>query len=207
MGSFHVQNCVQQRKVKDLDVEWRYYAITKGDSRYEASSKPLNTIRKALAVLNVFLLFSCGATMFLLLKSQQQSRRLETGVFLSIGLSRLRVAAQFMAEALALLACAFCISIWIAPHLAKWFSDQALSAALTMSRVSTDSLRVEISMTTAETLIHSAASLPEEITTNIKLGQSGAAGIAAACVVVISATLAFLPILRMKPIDILKMSR
>jgi putative ABC transport system permease protein len=194
-------------KLNDLDVEWRYYTITKGDSRYESSSKPLHTIRSALTVVNIFLLFGCGAILFLILKSQQQSRKRETGILLSIGISRLRVMMQFLAEAFILLVLAFFLAVLIAPPISQWFSYQALSAGLTMSRVSTEAMRVEISMTSAETIIRFPASPPEELNAYIGPRQAGFVGLVTTCVVALSALLSFLPIVRMKPMSIPKMSR
>lgn len=192
-------------KLSNIDVEWHYYAITKGDSRYEASSKPLHMIRTVLTVLTIFLLIGCGTILFLMLKFQQESRSREAGVLLSIGVKRSGLIAQYLAETIILLVIAFSLTTFIVPPIAQRFGDRALAASVSMG--SNDKMRVKYNFLKAEFEIDAVATPPEELIINIEPELLWFVGLTLAAVVTLSVLLSVLPIVRMKPIDILTIPR
>lgn len=185
------------------------FAVSVDKSGADAVMEPLTNMNRLVSVLIVLVLAVGAAVLYLVLASRIRERVHESGVLLSLGLSKGNITAQYLAEILLIAALAFSLAIFTSGFVARAvggqlldyaLSDGAPAAAGAASPLSGDGMYLSSAADYAPRF-EGGGSL-----TKIEVAVSPAAA-AAMCgvgflIICAAVCLAALPVLRMKPREI-----
>ncbi len=110
-------------QIKALDLDWDSFTLTMDNSAYEAVASPLTTMQNLI----VWLIVGCVAVsvsiLILILSMWIKQRRHETGILLSVGISKSRIILQYTIEVLMIAVVAFGLSFFTSSLISQGVSD------------------------------------------------------------------------------------
>ena len=113
-------------KIKALDIPWNYFDLVKSSSNYPALQKSISSMFQVADYLFIGSLVFASLLLTLLLVLWLNARRREVGILLALGLSKVQIAGQFVAELVMISIPAFLLSYGVAGLLAKAVGDTVL---------------------------------------------------------------------------------
>lgn len=189
------------------------FVVRVDSSNIDAVTEPLANMNRLIFVLTGLILAVGMLILYLVLSGRIKERIHESGVLLSLGLSKWNVAAQYLIEVLLIAAVAFSFSVVASKALAQTVGDRLFDSALMRETAEEEAF----SGTTADGVTFTESgdyapqfeSRPELTKIEVKVQPAAVIGLYAVGFLVICAAvmLAALPVLRMRPREILtKMS-
>lgn len=110
-------------QIKALDLDWDSFTLTMDNSAYEAVASPLTAMQNLI----VWLIVGCAAVsvgiLILILSMWIKQRRHETGILLSVGISKSRILLQYTIEVLMIAVVAFGLSFFTSAFISQGVSD------------------------------------------------------------------------------------
>ena len=110
-------------QIKALDLDWDSFTLTMDNSAYEAVASPLTAMQNLI----VWLIVGCVAVsvgiLILILSMWIKQRRHETGILLSVGISKGRIILQYTVEVLMIAIVAFGLSFFTSNLISQGVSD------------------------------------------------------------------------------------
>ena len=110
-------------QIKALDLDWDSFILTMDNSAYEAVASPLTAMQNLI----VWLIVGCVAVsvgiLILILSMWIKQRRHETGILLSVGISKSRILLQYTLEVLMIAIVAFGLSFFTSNLISQGVSD------------------------------------------------------------------------------------
>ena len=110
-------------QIKALDLNWDSFTLTMDNSAYEAVASPLTAMQNLI----VWLIVGCVAVsvgiLILILSMWIKQRRHETGILLSVGISKSRILLQYTVEVLMIAIVAFGLSFFTSNLISQGVSD------------------------------------------------------------------------------------
>lgn len=110
-------------QIKALDLDWDSFILTMDNSAYEAVASPLTAMQNLI----VWLIVGCVAVsvgiLILILSMWIKQRRHETGILLSVGISKSRIILQYTIEVLMIAVVAFGLSFFTGSLISQGVSD------------------------------------------------------------------------------------
>lgn len=110
-------------QIKALDLDWDSFTLTMDNSAYEAVASPLTAMQNLI----VWLIVGCVAVsvgiLILILSMWIKQRRHETGILLSVGISKSRIILQYTIEVLMIAVVAFGLSFFTSSLISQGVSD------------------------------------------------------------------------------------
>ena len=110
-------------QIKALDLDWDSFILTMDNSAYEAVASPLTAMQNLI----VWLIVGCVAVsvgiLILILSMWIKQRRHETGILLSVGISKSRIILQYTIEVLMIAVVAFGLSFFTSSLISQGVSD------------------------------------------------------------------------------------
>ena len=110
-------------QIKALDLDWDSFTLTMDNSAYEAVASPLTAMQNLI----VWLIVGCVAVsvgiLILILSMWIKQRRHETGILLSVGISKSRIILQYTVEVLMIAIVAFGLSFFTSNLISQGVSD------------------------------------------------------------------------------------
>ncbi len=110
-------------QIKALDLDWDSFTLTMDNSAYEAVASPLTAMQNLI----VWLIVGCVAVsvgiLVLILSMWIKQRRHETGILLSVGISKSRILLQYTVEVLMIAIIAFGLSFFTSNLISQGVSD------------------------------------------------------------------------------------
>ena len=129
-ATFFVKGNKKLDKVIDdlgkLDIDWNQYYLIKSSSNYPALQKSISSMFQVANYLFIGSLIFASLLLTLLLVLWLNARRREVGILLALGLSKVQIAGQFVAELVMISIPAFLLSYGVAGLLAKTVGDTVL---------------------------------------------------------------------------------
>ena len=110
-------------QIKALDLDWDSFTLKMDNSAYEAVASPLTAMQNLI----VWLIVGCVAVsvsiLILILSMWIKQRRHETGILLSVGISKSRIILQYTVEVLMIAIIAFGLSFFTSNLISQGVSD------------------------------------------------------------------------------------
>lgn len=110
-------------QIKALDLDWDSFTLTMDNSAYEAVASPLTAMQNLI----VWLIVGCVAVsvgiLILILSMWIKQRRHETGILLSVGISKSSILLQYTVEVLMIAIVAFGLSFFTSSLISQGVSD------------------------------------------------------------------------------------
>ena len=110
-------------QIKALDLDWDSFTLTMDNSAYEAVASPLTAMQNLI----IWLIVGCVAVsvgiLILILSMWIKQRRHETGILLSVGISKSRIILQYTVEVLMIAVVAFGLSFFTSNLISQGVSD------------------------------------------------------------------------------------
>ena len=110
-------------QIKALDLDWDSFTLTMDNSAYEAVASPLTTMQNLIVWLIVGCVVVSVGILILILSMWIKQRRHETGILLSVGISKSRIILQYTIEVLMIAVVAFGLSFFTSSLISQGVSD------------------------------------------------------------------------------------
>lgn len=194
-------------KVKEIKgVDWKGFAIMVDNEDYENAASSLEQLSELVSTILMIALIVSIAILSLILTMWARTRIHETGVLLSVGISKLSILGQYIAEVLLIAIFAFSLSYFSASAIAGQMgnilqSGQAVTEAQQEDGLSAGT-RGEAGTDTGEPEIETP-----ELQVRVQLEEMGLLFLLGIGIVTVSAGISSISVMRLKPREILsKMS-
>lgn len=191
--------------VKTLDVDWKQFSIDKNDMQYQQIAGSIEHLDEMINIMLIAVILVSCVILVLILTLWMKGRIYETGILLSIGISKYKVMMQYISELLMIAFVAFALS---------FLSGKAVSQ--TIGNYMMDSLKQQqnyqggMSVSSISSISLADASSNDEIkeidvsVSGVELGYVYVIGTS---IVVVSILISSMSLIRLKPKEILsKMS-
>ncbi len=116
-------------EIKNLDLDWDCFALTIDNSAYEAVAASLLSMQKLTVWLIVGCIVVSVGILILILSMWIKQRRYETGILLSIGITKGRIVFQYILEVLVIAVVAFGLSYFTSSLISQGISDLIFNQA------------------------------------------------------------------------------
>ena len=110
-------------QIKALDLDWNSFTLTMDNSAYEAVASPLTAMQNLIVWLIVGCIVVSVSILILILSMWIKQRRYETGILLSIGITKGNIVFQYIVEVLLIAVVAFGLSYFTSSLLSQGVSD------------------------------------------------------------------------------------
>ena len=193
-------------KVKEMkDVDWKGFEITLNNESFENAASSLQQLSSLMSTILIVVLVVSVAVLSLILTMWARTRIHETGVLLSVGIRKLSILGQYIAEVLMIAILAFSLSYFSSSAIARQMGNM-LQAEQSVSEVQEDDglsgNRGEAQNGNPDTVVESP-----ELQVSIQLEELGLLFVIGIGIVTVSAGIASISVMRLKPREILsKMS-
>lgn len=193
-------------KVKEMkDVDWKGFEITLNNESFENAASSLQQLSSLMSTILIVVLVVSVAVLSLILTMWARTRIHETGVLLSVGIRKLSILGQYIAEVLMIAILAFSLSYFSSSAIAGQMGNM-LQAEQSVSEVQEDDglsgNRGEAQNSNPDTVVESP-----ELQVSIQLEELGLLFVIGIGIVTVSAGIASISVMRLKPREILsKMS-
>lgn len=185
------------------------FVISMDSSSTDAVMEPLNNLNQLVSILIILALAVGGVIVYLVLSTRVKERTHESGILLSLGLSKWNIIAQHLAEGLLLGALAFTCSIFISGFVAQGVGSQLLNYTILNSQqeetIVSDSSMDGVSLFTSDSYAPQFQGTNSLTQIQVSISPSVAAALYGVGFLIICAAIlaAALPVFKMKPRDIL----
>lgn len=116
-------------EIKNIDLDWDCFALTVDNSAYEAVAASLLSMQKLTAWLIVGCMVVSVGILTLILSMWIKQRRYETGILLSIGITKGRIVFQYILEVLVIAVVAFGLSYYTSSLISQGISNLIFNQA------------------------------------------------------------------------------
>lgn len=110
-------------QIKTLDLDWDSFTLTMDNSAYEAVASPLTAMQNLIVWLIVGSVAVSVGILILILSMWIKQRRHETGILLSVGISKSGIILQYTIEVLMIAVVAFGLSFFTSSLISQGVSD------------------------------------------------------------------------------------
>ena len=111
------------KEIKNLDLDWDCFSLTVDNSAYEAVAASLTSMQRLIVWLIVGCIVVSVSILILILSMWIKQRRYETGILLSIGITKGNIVFQYIVEVLLIAVVAFGLSYFTSSLLSQGVSD------------------------------------------------------------------------------------
>ena len=111
------------KEIKNLDLDWDCFALTVDNSAYEAVSASLTSMQSLIVWLIVGCIVVSVCILILILSMWIKQRKYETGILLSIGITKGKIVFQYIVEVLLIAVVAFGFSYFTSGLISQGVSD------------------------------------------------------------------------------------
>ncbi len=199
------------RALPELDPSDFILTVDKSDA--EAVMKPLANLYRLVTVLSLLVLGTRAVVVYLVLSGRIKERIHESGVLLSLGLSKRNITAQYLTEILLIAVLAFTCSVFtssfIAQSIGNWLLDYAMSESAQPSNSGTGLEKDGMYIGTSDQFAprFEGKSSLTKIEVSVSPASVAAMYFIGFLIICAAVLIAALPVLRMKPREIIsKMS-
>ncbi|MBC8569874.1 ABC transporter permease [Zongyangia hominis] len=123
----HLKDVIKEVKALDT-INWMYFHVSVDDSAYKTSAAPLRTMTTLSIVLIVLVLAGCVALLLLILTMEVRNRKREMGIYLSMGIGKVKIVGQMFVELTMISVAAYLLSTVIAVSAANPVGNAVLQA-------------------------------------------------------------------------------
>lgn len=192
------------KEVKSLDsIDWDCYTLSEENKSYESASLPLDNLGGLTTTLIVIAAIISVVILVLLLAMWTRSRIHESGVLLSIGVSKAKILIQHLAEVLIVAVLAFSLSFFASTAVAQGLGNALLDSDTTSSAEQEPQIGEDGSFGyTLPEIPTNTASVTELDVTVVPQTLFWVFGIGG-ILIIASVTAASIPIFRLKPKELL----
>lgn len=193
-------------KVREIKgVDWKGFSIVSDNTNFENAASSLQQLSSLMSIILIVVLVVSVAVLSLILTMWARTRIHETGVLLSVGIRKLSILGQYIAEVLMIAILAFSLSYFSSSAIAGQMGNM-LQAEQSVSEVQEDDglsgNRGEAQNSNPDTVVESP-----ELQVSIQLEELGLLFVIGIGIVTVSAGIASISVMRLKPREILsKMS-
>ena len=186
-------------------MDWKGFEITLNNESFENAASSLQQLSSLMSTILIVVLVVSVAVLSLILTMWARTRIHETGVLLSVGIRKLSILGQYIAEVLMIAILAFSLSYFSSSAIARQMGNM-LQAEQSVSEVQEDDglsgNRGEAQNGNPDTVVESP-----ELQVSIQLEELGLLFVIGIGIVTVSAGIASISVMRLKPREILsKMS-
>ena len=114
-------------QIQKLDLDWSCFKLTVDNTAYEAVASSLTAMQRMVTVLIIGILIVSIGILALILNMWIKQRTHETGILLSIGVSKVKIVAQYILETLMIAVIAFGLSYFSSGAIAQGTSNLLFS--------------------------------------------------------------------------------
>ena len=111
------------KEIKNLDLDWDCFSLTVDNSAYEAVAASLTSMQSLIVWLIVGCIVVSVCILILILSMWIKQRRYETGILLSIGITKGNIVFQYIVEVLVIAVVAFGVSYFTSGLISQGVSD------------------------------------------------------------------------------------
>lgn len=111
------------KEIKNLDLDWNCFSLTVDNSAYEAVAASLTSMQSLIVWLIVGCIVVSVCILILILSMWIKQRRYETGILLSIGITKAKIVFQYIVEVLLIAVVAFGLSYFTSSLISQGVSD------------------------------------------------------------------------------------
>ena len=111
------------KEIKNLDLDWNCFALTVDNSAYEAVAASLTSMQSLIVWLIVGCIVVSVCILILILSMWIKQRKYETGILLSIGITKSKIVFQYIVEVLLIAVVAFGFSYFTSGLISQGVSD------------------------------------------------------------------------------------
>ena len=193
-------------KTKELkDVDWKGFEITQDDESFENAASSLQQLSSLVSTILIVVLVVSIAVLSLILTMWARTRIHETGVLLSVGIRKLSILGQYIAEVLMIAILAFALSYFTSSAIAGQMGNM-LQAEQSVSEVQSDD-GLTANRGESGTAGSTPKTEPPELQVTIQLEELGLLFLIGIGIVTVSAGISSISVMRLKPREVLsKMS-
>lgn len=117
-------------KVKGIEgINWNGYQIGKNDMAYQSGAASLENLMRVVTILIIIIILVSIAVLTLVLTMWIKNRVHETGVLLSVGISKLKIISQYIVEIFMVAVIAFALSYFLSIGIAYGLRDAIIRYA------------------------------------------------------------------------------
>lgn len=194
-------------KVKEIKgVDWKGFAIMVDNEDYENAASSLEQLSELVATILIVALIVSIAILSLILTMWARTRIHETGVLLSVGISKLSILGQYIAEVLLIAVLAFSLSYFSASAIAGQMGN-VLQSGQAVTEVQQENGLSAGSRGEAGTDAEDQKIEPPKLQVRVQFEEMGLLFLLGIGIVTVSAGFSSISVMRLKPREILsKMS-
>lgn len=193
-------------KVRDIkSVDWKGFSIVADNTSFENAASSLQQLSSLVSTILIVVLVVSIAVLSLILTMWARTRIHETGVLLSVGIRKLSILGQYIAEVLMIAILAFSLSYFSSSAIAGQMGNM-LQAEQSVSEVQSDD-GLSANRGEARTAGSTPKIEPPELQVTVQLEELGLLFLIGIGIVTVSAGISSISVMRLKPREILsKMS-
>lgn len=193
-------------KVRDIkSVDWKGFSIVADNTSFENAASSLQQLSSLVSTILIVVLVVSIAVLSLILTMWARTRIHETGVLLSVGIRKLSILGQYIAEVLMIAILAFSLSYFSSSAIAGQMGHM-LQAEQSVSEVQSDD-GLSANRGEAGTAGSTPKIEPPELQVTVQLEELGLLFLIGIGIVTVSAGISSISVMRLKPREILsKMS-
>ena len=118
---------------ENSEIDWQAFTLTTDNTEYQEAAAPLEKLQSLVTSIILVIALVSGIILALILTMWGRSRIHETGVFLSLGIGKMRIIGQYLAEVLMIaviaFGCSYFTSNLVAGRLANGLMQQNISVS------------------------------------------------------------------------------
>ncbi|MNW50389.1 FtsX-like permease family protein [compost metagenome] len=201
-----LEKVIQQvEKIESID--WTSFKITTNDKTYQSATEPLQNVSNLISILIIIIIIISVATLSLILAMWIKNRIHETGILMSIGISKVKIIMQYTVEIVIIAAIAFGVSYFSSNVVAQSVGDSLLEYTTSNTTKAESEQKVTNLYTDSAPEMEMSGSALAEIHVEVDPLNLLWIYFFGSMVIVLSVVIASIPILQLKPKQILsKMS-
>ena len=194
-------------KVKEIKgVDWKGFSIMVDNEDYEAAASSLKQLSELVSTILIVVLIVSVVILSLILTMWARSRIHETGVLLSVGISKLSILGQYIFEVVMIAVLAFSLSYFSSSAIAGQMGS-VLQSEQTVNEVQQEDGISAGTRGEAQAVIDDEKIETPELQVTVQLRDMGQLFLIGIAIVTVSAGISSITVMRLKPREILsKMS-
>ncbi|MFQ9924930.1 MAG: ABC transporter permease [Beduini sp.] len=193
-------------EVKKLDLDWQQFMIDQNDAEYQQIAGSIEKLDQLITTILLAAFIVSGIILTLILSLWIKSRIYETGILLSLGISKIKIIGQYIAELLLIALFAFGLSF-----LSGKVISQSISNSLIESVIAQKQNQSNLSTTQSVSIDMYGGLLTQEeikeLDVSVSINELAYVYMIGTALIIVSVAASSAPLLRLKPKEILsKMS-
>ena len=195
-------------QIQQLDLDWSCFTLTVDNTAYEAVASSLTAMQNMVMGLIVGIVIVSIGILALILNMWIKQRTHETGILLSIGVSKVKIVAQYILETLMIAVIAFGLSYFSSGAIAQGTSNLLFSQVAEtqpIPEIETPDDGTEYLDITGQYIPYDTSNMvvPDSIEVHVTVGHLLWVYLLGMAICTASVVLASLPVVKMKPKNIL----